>query len=188
MHVGLGLRYRRLVELCERMPLRIDSTMPPPPNQRFSLTNVSTAARHKEGNYWETSFHIFSCVQRSDDRRRRRGGWRGTPYFWRYGLELVLKPAISFKKSWGGYHRRTTLRGNFLSEISNSSCEELRDWCIYLSRKKKKNVTPQQVIVNIIKYMLASNKLGMIMCVNRRNCVKATTKHPALNTQSAVRC
>ena len=34
--------------------------------------------------------------------------WQATPYFRRYGRELVSKPAISLKKSWGGY-RRTTL-------------------------------------------------------------------------------
>ena len=35
-------------------------------------------------------------------------GCRGTPYFRGYDQELVLKPAISLKKSWGAY-RRTTL-------------------------------------------------------------------------------
>ena len=35
--------------------------------------------------------------------------WQGPPYFRRYGQELVSKPAISLKKSWGGY-RRTTHR------------------------------------------------------------------------------
>ena len=35
------------------------------------------------------------------------GGWQGAPYFSRYGRALVSKPAILFKKSWGG-HRRTT--------------------------------------------------------------------------------
>ena len=28
-------------------------------------------------------------------------GWQGSPYFRRYGRELVSKPSISFKKSWG---------------------------------------------------------------------------------------
>ena len=36
-------------------------------------------------------------------------GCRGTSHFRRYNRELVLKPPISLKKSWGGY-RRTTLR------------------------------------------------------------------------------
>ena len=35
-------------------------------------------------------------------------GWQGAPYFNKCGRELVSKPAISLKKSWGGY-RRTTL-------------------------------------------------------------------------------
>ena len=29
-------------------------------------------------------------------------GWQGAPYFRRYGRELVSKPTISLKKSWGG--------------------------------------------------------------------------------------
>ena len=38
-------------------------------------------------------------------------GCRATPDFRRYDREQVLKPAISSKKSWGGY-RRTTRVGN----------------------------------------------------------------------------
>ena len=34
-------------------------------------------------------------------------GCRGTPYFRRYDRELILKPTISLKKSWGGYLRTT---------------------------------------------------------------------------------
>ena len=33
-------------------------------------------------------------------------GCRGTPYFRRHDRELVLKPAISLKKSWGGYRSK----------------------------------------------------------------------------------
>ena len=32
-------------------------------------------------------------------------GCRGTPYIRRYRREMVYKPAIPLKKSWGGYHR-----------------------------------------------------------------------------------
>ena len=35
-------------------------------------------------------------------------GWQRASYFRRHGRELVSKPTISLKKSWGGY-RRTTL-------------------------------------------------------------------------------
>ena len=45
-------------------------------------------------------------MQRSND-RRRRGGCRGTPYFWRHDRELVFKAVISLRKSWGGYRRMT---------------------------------------------------------------------------------
>ena len=34
-------------------------------------------------------------------------GRQGAPYFRRYGRELVSKPDISLKKSWGGYRRTT---------------------------------------------------------------------------------
>ena len=34
-------------------------------------------------------------------------GCRGTPYFRKQDRELVLKPAISLKKSWGGYRSKT---------------------------------------------------------------------------------
>ena len=34
-------------------------------------------------------------------------GCRGTPYFRKYDRDLVLKPAISLMKSWGGYRSKT---------------------------------------------------------------------------------
>ena len=51
----------------------------------------------------------------AEDYRTMTSGWQGAPYFRRYGLELVSKPAISLKKSWGGY-RRTTLRHRATSQ------------------------------------------------------------------------
>ena len=33
--------------------------------------------------------------------------WRGAPCVERYSRELVSKPAILLKKSWGGYRRTT---------------------------------------------------------------------------------
>ena len=50
--------------------------------------------------------HTFSCVQRSID-RRRRGVERHRISGDTTGRALVLKPAISFKKSWWGYRRTT---------------------------------------------------------------------------------
>ena len=38
------------------------------------------------------------------------GGVERTPYFRRHDRELVLKPAVSLKISWGGYRRPTRLR------------------------------------------------------------------------------
>ena len=39
--------------------------------------------------------------------RTPTSGWHGPPCFRRYGRELVSKPAISLKKSWGGYRKTT---------------------------------------------------------------------------------
>ena len=36
------------------------------------------------------------------DGRTMKSGGQGAPFFRRYGRELVSKPAISLKKSWGG--------------------------------------------------------------------------------------
>ena len=61
-------------------------------------------------------------------------GWQGASYFMRYGLELVLKPAISLKKSWGGY-RRTTLeeaRGR-RARHDESLCEG-NAWLFFIPR------------------------------------------------------
>ena len=69
-------------------------------NERFIINHgCSTQGR----TLLKTVIHIFSCVQRSNDRRRR--GVEGLRICRRYDRELVLKPAISLKKSWGGYRR-----------------------------------------------------------------------------------
>ena len=47
----------------------------------------------------KNSIHVFSCYQKSKD--RRQSGCRGTPYVRRYDRELVLKPAISLKEKLG---------------------------------------------------------------------------------------
>ena len=52
------------------------------------------------------NLNSFSCLQKTIERFPPR--WQGSPYFGRYGRELVSKPAISFKKYWKGC-RRTTL-------------------------------------------------------------------------------
>ena len=47
-------------------------------------------------------------VLRAKVHRTMTSGFQGTPYFKRCDRELVSKPAISLKRSWGG-HRRMTL-------------------------------------------------------------------------------
>ena len=63
------------------------------------------AARHKEGYDCKESTHTF--LVRKDLSIDDVSGCRRTPYFRRYARELVLKPVISFKKSWGSYRRTT---------------------------------------------------------------------------------
>ena len=70
------------------------------------------AARHKEEDTLlkeKVYIHIFSCAQRCIDPLRR--GVEGHRSSGDATGELVWKPAISFKQSWGGgggYYRRTT--------------------------------------------------------------------------------
>ena len=55
--------------------------------------------------------NIFSNIfLRAKVYRMMASGRQGAPYFRRYGLELVSKPAILLKKSWGGYRRTTSTR------------------------------------------------------------------------------
>ena len=53
--------------------------------------------------------YIFLCAKAY---RSMTSGCRGTSCFRRHGRELVLKPAISLKKSWGGYRRTTLTRAS----------------------------------------------------------------------------
>ena len=53
---------------------------------------------------------MSSCISLIAKGYRTTSRWQGTPYFRRNGREPVSKPAISLKKSWGGY-RRTTRPG-----------------------------------------------------------------------------
>ena len=48
--------------------------------------------------------YFLVCKGRSND---DDVGGQGAPSFRRYGWELVSTPAISLKKSWGGYRRTT---------------------------------------------------------------------------------
>ena len=48
--------------------------------------------------------YIFLCAKVC---RSMTSGCRGTTYCRRYDRELVLKPAISLKKSWEGYRSKT---------------------------------------------------------------------------------
>ena len=57
------------------------------------------AARDEEGC---AEKYISPCILLSaKDYRPMASGWQGAPYFRRHGYELVSKPAISSKKSWG---------------------------------------------------------------------------------------
>ena len=61
-------------------------------NERF------VAARHEEGCYEKASSNIFMLAKVY---RTMTSGRQGAPYFRRYRRELVAKPDISLKNSWG---------------------------------------------------------------------------------------
>ena len=63
------------------------------------------SARHEEGcKLKKRSSSVSSCAKVY---LTMTSGWQGAPCFRRYGRILVSKPAISLKKSWGGYRRTT---------------------------------------------------------------------------------
>ena len=83
-----------------------DSAIPPPRNQRYSLTNVSWLLDTRKDTI-EAKVSIRFLVSKAY--RSTTSGCRGTSYLRRYDREvLVLKPAILLKKSWGGGYRRTS--------------------------------------------------------------------------------
>ena len=62
--------------------------------------------------------------------------WKGVPYFRRYGRELVSKPAISLKKSWGGAVERLLSFRRFGVKESVVQKTTWVKWC-YLSREAR---------------------------------------------------
>ena len=76
----------------------------PPKKQRFSLTNVSWLLGTKEGcNEKNVFVYVFVCKELSGD----DVGVARAAVFQEIRQEMVSKPAISSKKSWGGYRRTT---------------------------------------------------------------------------------
>ena len=94
---------------------------PPPQNQRFSLSNVSWLLDKDKIENKVSTYFPFLCA---NGYRSMASGCRGTPCFGRYDRELVLKPAISLKKSWGGYPRttRVTLHLTEKKHVSKAIC------------------------------------------------------------------
>ena len=93
----------------------------PAPNKRYSLTSVSRLLNTRKDTLEKNYLYTILCA---NVRRSTASGCRGTPYFRRYHRELVLKPAISLKKSWGDYRRTThsySLFPAFLSLFVHSS-------------------------------------------------------------------
>ena len=69
---------------------------------------------------------ISSCIfSVAKDYRTMTSRWQGAPYFRRYGRELVSKPAISSKRSWGGYRGKT--RNGFLNDGALSLTQNRRN-------------------------------------------------------------
>ena len=81
------------------------STPPPKKKQGFSLKNVSWLLDTRKDATMKKIARLISCLQRKEGLSNDGVGVaRGTVFSGdTYGRELVSKPAISFKKSWGGY-------------------------------------------------------------------------------------
>ena len=115
-----------MVETKRRVRLmrvwQTDSTTPPP--QRAIFFNARFMAACDTGkNAMKKSFHMFFSLQRTVE-RIRQGGNKGHRIFRKYGRELVSKPAISLKRSWGGY-RRTTRFKRFVPELYDITAARL---------------------------------------------------------------
>ena len=85
--------------------MKTDSTIahPPPKTSDYLSRNVSWLLSTRRRMLWKKLPSRFFSRYRT-----MTSGWQGAPCVRRYGRELVSKPAISLRKSWGGY-RRTTL-------------------------------------------------------------------------------
>ena len=87
-----------------------DSTIAPPKTIDFlsrTFRGCSIRGRMTIEKYIFTYFLVREGLSTDG---QRRGGKERAPYFRRYGLGLVSEPAISFKKSWGGYREMTQVR------------------------------------------------------------------------------
>ena len=85
-------------------PSPTDSTIAPLPLKKkktaISFNERFMAVRYEEGCYEK---HIFMCLLVWKGPSNGHGGMVR-----RYGLELVSKPAVSLKESWGGGYRSKT--------------------------------------------------------------------------------
>ena len=77
-----------------------DSTIAPPKISDFLQRTFHGCSTQRRIQLKTTHPYIFLCAEAY---RSMTSGCRGTPYLRRYDLELVLKPAISFKKTRGDY-------------------------------------------------------------------------------------
>ena len=96
------------------------------------------------------------------DYRTMTSGWQGAPYFRRYGLELVSKPAISLKKSWGGY-RRTTLRWCAFAYFSSATA---------LATSLRQTVQHICVLVSVIRFKYCVSQHCQCITVTKTTTMK----------------
>ena len=82
-----------------------DSTIAPPPPKTSDFFNERFAAAQDDERCYENHTFIFSLFAKVC--RPMTSGWQGTPCFSSYSRGLISKPAISLKKSWGGYRKST---------------------------------------------------------------------------------
>ena len=99
--------------------------------------------------------------------------WQGAPCFRRYGRELVSKPAISLKKSWGGY-RRTTHRTDEAVDINAlGDGDDSIGWIIggeYLRYTVRVSADGTTRTINISVFIYSPNGGVVVIFAHKTNC------------------
>ena len=121
-------------------------------NERFIISIM--VARHEEGCYENAIFTFFLVCEGLSTNQSTTSGWRGSPFFRRYGGELISKPAISLKKSWGGYSSKT----HSTVGVERSSSDELQ--------KNEQHPLPYKTCLLETIWIAVKKVQAMIMLLN----------------------
>ena len=127
-----------------------DSTIAPPPNQRFSLKSNFLSwlldTRKDAIDKKKVSIHFLVCRDLSIDDVKVS---RDTVFQEMRPVELVLKPAISLKKSWRGYRGTTRMWPCNVTTI-----EHEREKCESPVFRKERLVYPRSITLLRLSYFV----------------------------------